>query len=146
MSAGHNEDKGGHGIRTTMTRRDNKRHERSWDTNYHNLTAKVDDDPNQSTNRDMWSSNRSIVLLPFSMTPTMSVIAFGSLLFLMLCRSQLVTALGKAPSISRNKTAVTCRLRHASLILWTRRWTTSVVVLPGLPPKWVAGRSSCFSV
>jgi hypothetical protein len=53
MSAGHDEDKGGHGIRTTMTRRDNKRHERSWDTNYHDLTAKVDDDLNQSTNCDM---------------------------------------------------------------------------------------------
>jgi hypothetical protein len=52
MSAGHDEDKRGHGIRTTTTRRDNRRYERSWDTNYHDPMTRVDEAPNQSMNCD----------------------------------------------------------------------------------------------
>jgi hypothetical protein len=35
-----------------MTRRDNRRYERSWDMNYHDSMTRVKEAPNQSMNRD----------------------------------------------------------------------------------------------
>ena len=56
------------------------------------------------------------------------------------------TAFGKAPSISRNSTEVTSPALQEVLILWVRRCSASVVVCPGLSPKWFAGSSCNFSV
>ena len=58
----------------------------------------------------------------------------------MLCMRQLVIAFGKAPSISRNSAETTLCAHHAFLTVASSRWSKSVVDLPGLPPKWVAGK------
>ena len=56
-----------------------------------------------------------------------------------------MTALGKAPSTSRNRTDTTFFLCHMALTVSVRRWRESVVVLPRRPPKCVAGRRPCIS-
>src|ERR1700730_3948789 len=66
--------------------------------------------------------------------------------FLRLCNSLSRTAFGKAPSISRKRAEATLPARHADLILSVSRCIASVVVRPGLPPKWFAGSSCCDSV
>ena len=65
----------------------------------------------------------------------------GIFLFLRLCSRHAVTALGKAHSISRKSTEMTCLQCQAALIVSTIKWRELVVDLPGCPLKWVAGIS-----
>ena len=59
----------------------------------------------------------------------------GTLCLHMLCNSQSVTALGKAPSMSRKRTDATRLFLHACLMVASRRCRESVVDLPGCLPK-----------
>ena len=56
-----------------------------------------------------------------------------------LYNSRSVTALGKAPSILRNRAATTCLRCQAALTVSTKRCKESVVDWPGCPPKCVFG-------
>ena len=63
-----------------------------------------------------------------------------------LCSKQDGTALGNAPSMSRNRADVTLPTLQDALIMFARRCMASIVMYPGLPPKWFAGRSWCLSI
>src|SRR5712671_3643771 len=90
-------------------------------------------------------SNLSVVIHPCNMFRMKFAILTGTRLLWRLCTSFEGTALGKAPSISRNNTDVTLPARHEVLMVPFKRCIASVVVRPGLPPKWLAGRRLCFS-
>ena len=64
-----------------------------------------------------------------------SISSGGTLRLCMLCNSRSVTALGKAPSMSRKRTDATRLFLHACLMVASRRCKESVVDLPGRPPK-----------
>ena len=91
------------------------------------------------------SSNMSVVSLLSSRLSSHSVYSLGIPLFLMLWMSLLMSTLGKAALTSRKRVDATCPLRQASLTVFVSRWIESVVVHPGLAPKWFAGRISSFS-
>src|SRR6266851_19682 len=91
-------------------------------------------------------SNLSIVLLPHSMLLMKFTYLLGTPCFCRLCNSLTGTALGKAPSMSRKRTATILPAHQVSLILYVRRYKASAVVRPGLPLKWLVGSSWCSSV
>lgn len=68
----------------------------------------------------------------------------GIPLFFMLCMSLLMSMLGKAPLMSRNRVDVTCPLHHVPFMVFVSMCIESMVVRPSLAPKWLAGRILCF--
>src|SRR6266851_5286247 len=95
---------------------------------------------------DMYLLYLSDVLLPSSILSMNLTYLPRILRFLRLCASLDGTAFGNVPLMSRNKTAVTLPILYASLILYVRTCSTSVVVHPGLLPKCLNSSSLCFSV
>ena len=63
----------------------------------------------------------------------------------MLCTTRVITALGKAPDMSRNKPDTTSPFLHFLKVQCTVSIRESVVDRPGHPPKWLAGRRWCVS-
>jgi hypothetical protein len=63
----------------------------------------------------------------------------------MLCISCLMLTLRKAPFTSRKRVEATCPFLQAFFTIFVSRCTESVVVHPGLAPKWFAGSMLCFS-
>ena len=64
-----------------------------------------------------------------------SISSGGTLHLRMLCNSQSMTVLGKAPSMSRKRTDVTRLFLHTCFMVASRRCRESVVDLPGHPLK-----------
>src|SRR6267142_2098985 len=73
-------------------------------------------------------------------------ILLGTFHFHRLCTRRDGTTFRKAPSMSRKSTEVTSPTLQDALILCIRRCMASVVVRPGLPPKWLSSSSCYFSV
>src|SRR5712671_6442027 len=84
-------------------------------------------------------SNFNVVIRSRNMLCTKLTILPGTRLLRRLWISLDGTALGKAPSISRNRTAEILPVRHDVFMFVSRRCIASVVVRPGLPLKWFAG-------
>ena len=63
----------------------------------------------------------------------------GNPSFLMLWISLLMSTLGKAPLTSRKRAEDTWLFLQESLTVFTSKCTESVVVQPGLAPKWWSG-------
>src|ERR1700685_1419252 len=57
----------------------------------------------------------------------------------MLCMAWVMTALGEAPEISRNRPDTTSPFLHFLKVQCMASMRKSVVDLPGCPPKWLAG-------
>jgi hypothetical protein len=91
------------------------------------------------------SSKMRVVLLFSSHLLIHSVCSFGMPRLLMLCISHSMLMLEKAPFTSRKRVEATCPFLQASFTVFVSRCTESVVVRPGLAPKWFAGSMLCFS-
>jgi hypothetical protein len=94
----------------------------------------------------VWKSSKARVVRLFSRHLLIhSVYSFGMPCLLILYISRSMLMFGKAPFMLRKSFDATCPFLQVSFIVFMRRCTESVVVRPGLAPKWFAGSILCFS-
>ena len=90
------------------------------------------------------SSKVIVVHLLLSCLSIQSMYSLGIPHFCMLWKSCLMSMLGKAPLMSRNRVEVTWPFCQAFFTVFISMCRKSVVVCPGLVPKWFVGNRLCF--